>query len=102
MLGWKFESGKGLQDLNSWGCRVGCAIPNGMVTDVHMSVGDAQQCSRPQKCKCSISRLKMPAVYKSVYYDLHVDMLIVTVVSDTLCPAKRLLFVANVCISQAR
>ena len=44
----------------------------------------------------------MPAVYKSVYYDLHVDMLIVTVVSDTLCPAKRLLFVANVCISQAR
>jgi len=53
------------RNLNSWGCRVGCAIPNGMVTDVHMSVGDAQQCSRPQKCKCVyylLSRLMMPAV----------------------------------------
>ncbi len=49
VLGWKFESGLGLQDLNSWSCRVVCAIPNGTVTDVHMSVGDAQQCSRPQK-----------------------------------------------------
>jgi len=37
------------RNLNSWACRVGCAIPNGMVTDVHMLVGDAQQCSRPQK-----------------------------------------------------
>ena len=40
------------RNLNSWGCRVGCAIPDGMVTDVHLSVGDAQHCSRPQKCKC--------------------------------------------------
>ncbi len=40
------------RNLNSWGCRVGCAIPDDMVTDVHMSLWDAQQCSRPQKCKC--------------------------------------------------
>ena len=24
------------RNLNSWGCRVGCEIPDGMVTDVHM------------------------------------------------------------------
>jgi len=42
------------------------------------------------------------SVYTSVNDDFHVDMLIVTVVSDTWCPAERLLFVANLCTSQAR
>ena len=56
-----FKLARACRNLNSWGCRVGCAIPDGMVTDVHMSVWDAQQCSRPQKCKC-VSRLAMPAV----------------------------------------
>ncbi len=40
------------RNLNSWGCRVVCAIPDGLVTDDHMSIWDARQCSRPQKCKC--------------------------------------------------
>ena len=39
------------RNLNSWGCTVGCAIPDGMLTHVHMSVWDAQQCLRLQKCK---------------------------------------------------
>ena len=29
-----------------------CAVASDMVTDVHMSVGHAQECSRPHKCKC--------------------------------------------------
>ena len=40
------------RNMHGWGCRVGCAIPDGMVNNIHMSVGDAQQCSTPQKCKC--------------------------------------------------
>ncbi len=49
-------------------------------------------------CKVSLISDKL-SVYKSVNDDFHVDMLIVTVVSDTWCPAKRLLFVANLCTS---
>ncbi len=52
-------------------------------------------------CKVLLISDKL-SVYKSVNDDFHVDMLIVTVVSDAWCPAKRLLFVANLCTSQAR
>jgi len=52
-------------------------------------------------CKVSLISDNL-SVYKSVNDDFHVDMLIVTVVSDTWCPAKRLLLVANLCTSQAR
>jgi len=44
------------RNLNSWGCRVGCAIPDGMVTDVHMSVGDAQQCSKATEMQMCVSQ----------------------------------------------
>jgi len=40
------------RNLNSWGCKVGCAIPDGMVTTVHISIWDARQCSMPQECDC--------------------------------------------------
>ncbi len=40
------------RNLKSWGSKVGCATPDGMVTDVNVSVWDAHQCSRPQECKC--------------------------------------------------
>ena len=58
-------------------------------------------CGLQTSCKVSLISDKL-SVYKSVNDDFHVDMLIVTVVSDTWCPAKRLLFVANLCTSQAR
>ena len=58
-------------------------------------------CGLQTSCKVSLISDKL-SVYKSVYYDFHVDMLIVTVVSDTWCTAKRLLFVANLCTSKAR
>ena len=34
------------RNLNSWGCRLWCAMPDGMMTDAQGSVRDAQQCSK--------------------------------------------------------
>ena len=53
-LGWNLNLARVCRNLNSWGCTLWCAMPNGMMTDaqVLVSVGDAEKCSRPQNCKC--------------------------------------------------
>ncbi len=42
------------------------------------------------------------SIYTSVYYEFHVDILIITVVPDTSLYAERLLSVAHLCIFHAR
>jgi len=56
-------------------------------------------CGLQTSCKVSLMSDKL-SIY--VYDDFHVDMLIITVVSDTWCPAKRLFLVANLRTSQAQ
>ena len=50
------------RNLNSGDCRLRCAMPNGMMTDAQVSVGDAEKRSRPQNCKVCVSTVMMPAV----------------------------------------
>ena len=39
-------------------------MPNGMMTDAQVSVGDAEKCSKATELQVCVSRLMMPAVYK--------------------------------------
>ena len=59
VLGLKVESGWVLSE--QLGCRVECAIPDGTVTDVHMSVWDATVFKATEMQMC-VSRLMVAAV----------------------------------------
>ena len=59
-----------------------------MMTDVHVSVGDAQQCCKPTEMQVCVSRLMMPAVYillRSMWSSSTSPQLKLSAESMTLC-----------------